>query len=179
MMSSRILPVIALMLSIGIFFAYVDPLWTGKVAETKVAIAADESALQAAQDYKARENELAAQRDAIDPANLARVQSFLPDSVNNVNLILNVNALAARSGLALSNIDVAKSDSGAAVTQSSGPIGTVDLSLSAVGTYSALKNFLQGVEKSARLLDIREIQVRGSDSGVYDYQMTIRLYWLR
>jgi len=55
----------------------------------------------------------------------------------------------------------------------------VDLSLSAIGTYTALQNFLRGVEKSVRLLDIKDIVVKGSDTGVYTYQMKLRLYWLR
>ncbi|MBI2025438.1 hypothetical protein HYT04_01465 [Candidatus Kaiserbacteria bacterium] len=59
------------------------------------------------------------------------------------------------------------------------PIGSVDLSLSAIGTYSSLQAFLVGIENSARLIDVRDIVVKGSDTGVYTYQMTLRLYWLR
>ena len=183
-MNSRVLPSLALMISVGIFFAYVKPVWSGPIAETKIAIVNDEQALIAAHEYKAKENELASARNAIDPDNLARLSTFLPDSVDNVRLILDINALAARSGLSLSNINVVKSDSGstgggALPAARENPVGSVDLSLSAIGTYSALNVFLAGVEKSARLLDVRDIVVKGSDTGVYNYQMSIRLYWLR
>jgi hypothetical protein len=187
-MSSRVLPILAVMIAIGTFFVYVMPVWSGPIAATKVAIKNDNDALAAASEYKARENQLASARDSIDPANLTRLATFLPDSVNNVGIILDINALAARSGILLSNIDVAASaDAGGASGSSGGsptiaqsdPIGSVDLSLSAVGTYSALQTFLQGVEKSTRLLDVQSITVTGSDTGVYNYTMTIRLYWLR
>lgn len=187
-MNSRVLPALALMLSVGIFFVYVKPTWSGPIKETKVAIANNKEALAAADEYRRKQNELASARSAIDPENLARLSVFLPDSVDNVGLILDINALAARSGLSLANIDVVTNNSSVDSVESSSDalqatrgnlVGSVDLSLSAIGTYSALQAFLIGVEKSARLLDVRDITVKGSDTGVYNYQMTIRLYWLR
>lgn len=184
-MNSRILPSIALILAAGIFFAYVNPTWNGTIASVKESIAFDDEALAAAMQYSKQQNQLAAARDAIDPANLSAVTVLLPDSVDNVGLILDLNALAARSGLSVANIDVVTGDA-AARNQSSGAlpatadlVGSVDLSLSAVGTFAALETFLRGVEGSARLLDVRDLVVRGSNTGVYDYQMALRLYWLR
>ena len=60
-----------------------------------------------------------------------------------------------------------------------GSIGSVDLTLTATGTYKAFRTFLSGIERSARMLDVIRVSVRGSDTGVYAYSMTIRLYWLR
>ena len=180
-MNSRVLPALSLILSIGIFFGYAKPTWSGPIQETKSAIADIEQALTAAEDYKKRQNALASERNAIDQESLNRLSVFLPDSVDNVGLILDINALAARSGLALANVDVMKNDSTTGNTGivKANPVGSVDISLSAIGTYSALQVFLSGIEKSARILDIRDITVKGSNTGVYNYQMTVRLYWLR
>lgn len=190
-MNSRILPVLALLVAILIFFGYVNPTWGGSIAAQNAAIDSDNRALQAASDYTARQNELASERNAIDPNALARLGVFLPDSVDNVRLILDLNSLAARSGLALTSIDVANSDkasssgpsaaSAVSAVSATGesPVGSVDLSLAANGSYAALQTFLAGVESSARLLDVTDLTVKGSDTGVYTYQMTIRLYWLR
>lgn len=182
-MNSRLLPVFALLVAAGIFFGYVNPVWTGPIAETKASIELDNQALAAASQYTAQQNDLAAKRNAIDPANLEKLAAFLPDSVDNVGLILDLNALAARSGLSISNIDIMTSPA-AEGTKSSLPsgaslIGSVDLSLSAVGTYPSLKSFLAGVERSARLLDVQTISVKGSETGVYTYEIKLRLYWLR
>lgn len=186
-MNGRLLPAFALFVAIGILFGYVSPAWSGEIVTMRAAIASDDQALAAATSYKEHESQLASAKNAIDSASLGRLATFLPDSVDNVSLILDLNALAARSGLALSNIDVA-ADLGAAAKaaqQNAAPaglsslVGSVDLSLSAVGTYTALQNFLKGVERSGRLLDVRDISVKGSNTGAYAYQMTIRLYWLR
>lgn len=190
-MSTRILPLIALFVAIGIFFFYVSPAWSGSIGATKAAIAADDQALAAANQFAAQQNTLASARDAIDPADLTRLTTFLPDSVDNVGLILDLNALAARSGFSLASIDViskttsvttapaGQQQGGGLPAAGVSPVGFVDMSLSAVGTYTALQSFLTGVERSARLLDVRDIVVKGSDTGVYNYQMLLRLYWLR
>jgi Tfp pilus assembly protein PilO len=187
-MSSRIIPLIALIIAACIFFMYINPTWSGSIAAAKAAIASDDQALVTASQYTAQQNELASARDAINSADLARLNIFLPNSVDNVGLILDLNALAARSGLSLSSIDVAgnttasssaSTASGALPTAVTNSVNSVDLSLSAVGTYASLQNFLQGVEKSVRILDVRDIVVSGSDTGVYTYHMTLRLYWLQ
>lgn len=185
-MNSRILPLIALAAAAGIFFAYVNPAWSGSIADTKAAIALDDTALASANEYTKQQNALAAARSNIDPGSLERLTTFLPDSVDNVGLILDINALAARSGLSLANIDVAAGDGGAKnsapgalPTIATNPVGSINLSLSALGTFSAFQAFLSGIERSARLLDIQDISVKGSDTGVYTYQITLRLYWLR
>ena len=182
---NRLLSLIALGLALGIFFGYINPTWSGSIAAAKNAIQADNDALTAANEFNSKQNELASARNAIDSGNLSRLESFLPDSVANVGLILDLNALAARSGISLTSIDVAQTDtssSGSAtalpVTGDS-PVGSIDLQLSAIGTYASLHAFLEGVERSARLLDVTELTVKGSDTGVYTYSMTMRLYWLR
>lgn len=185
-MNSRILPAVALLVAAGIFLGYVRPTWNGPVAQAKAAIELNNQALEAAREYASEQSSLTAARAAIDPANLNRLEAFLPDSVDNVGLVLDLNALAARSGLSLANIDVITDEKSGAATEQGGlpaerehPIGSVSMSLSALGTFSALQTFLAGVERSARLLDVRDLVVKGSDTGVYSYQMEIHLYWLR
>ncbi len=184
-MNNRILPSLALLIAIGIFFAYVNPTWTGSIATARAAIAVDDASLVTARHYVTEQNELAAERDAIDPKDLSALTAFLPDSVNNVGLILDLNTLAARTGFSITAIDVTgNTDKKTSVssTPSGSPnelVGTVDLALSAQGTFSSLKSFLAGIERSGRLLDVQDMVVRDSETGVYTYQMRIRLYWLR
>ena len=189
-MNTRIPAILSLIVAVAIFFGYVNPTWSGKIASQNAALASDDAALAAAAAYTAEQSQLTSAQSAIDANDLARLSVFLPDSVNNVRLILDLNALAARSGLALSNIDVVDTGSSnakaGANTPAAGlpaagtnPLGSIDLALSAVGTYASLQNFLQGVEKSGRLLDVRDLTVKGSNTGAYTYQMTVRLYWLR
>lgn len=211
-MNSRALPLLGIIVAVLIFFGYVNPMWKGPIATTKAAIASNNAALSAARAYEAQQSQLTAARSSIDPAALARLTSFLPDSVDNVRIILDLDALAGKSGLVLSNINVAQSQSssgsgtsnasgasaiaqpgaagsmpgagaagarGTQSTQQGNQIGSIDLTLTAVGTYASLITFLNGIERSGRLLDLQTLSVSGSSSGAYSYQMTVRLYWLR
>lgn len=187
-MNILILPILAIMIAVGIFFTYVRPTWLGSIAETREIIAQNDAALNAAMEYKNKENELASAYTAIDSGNLARLSLFLPDSVDNVRLILDINSLMARSGISLADIEVTASSlnnevnvsaPGAMAAPRANPVGYIDLSLSAVGTYDSFLSLLDGIERSARFLEVLDISVDGSDTGVYKYNMTIRTYWLR
>lgn len=177
---SRFLFIPVLAIAAGVLFGYIGPTWSGPIAETKAAIALDDQALAAASEYTTQENSLATAQSAINSDNLARLSMLLPSSVDNVRLILDLNALAAKSGVSLSNIGVETPPAVTASNSSSQePLGSVDITLSVDGSFSAFQTFLAGIERSQRLLDVQDVAVKGSDTGVYTYQMTIRLYWLR
>lgn len=184
-MMSRPLSLLVFLLALGVFFGYVHPTWNGKIAETKLAIAANDEALLAAQAYRAREDELTQKYNAMNSESLAKLDNLLPRSADNVGLILALKALADRSGLTISNIDVSTQSTGAEAEQDSfalrtaNPVNSVDLSLSAAGTYKGFQSFLAGIERSERLLDVKSLTVTGSNTGLYTYQMNLRLYWLR
>ena len=72
-MNSHISPLIGLAVAIGIFFLYVNPTWSGSIAEKKEAIASNDRALEAASEYAAQQNELASSRNDIDTTDLERL----------------------------------------------------------------------------------------------------------
>lgn len=185
-MTNRIVPLFAFIIAIVIFFTYIEPTWTGSIAAAKAAIGTDNQTLQIAQNYSTEQDKLNSEKNAIDPANLTRLQAFLPDSADNVGIILDLNALAAHSGIVLSKVDVAANSNGSSNTAAANSgnvvqnsINSVDLSVSAIGTFAALQTFLASIEQSERLLDVQKLSVTGSDTGVYSYDMTLRLYWLQ
>ena len=186
-MKSRLLPLLALVLAIVIFFVYTKSVYDGAIAEHRAAIASNEKALAAAADFKNRTAELEDARSKIDSLSLAKLERMVPDSVNNVRTILDIDALARGSGITLQSIDVSKkteesADGGGAIdtsTLGSEKVGSVMLSLKGFGTYAAFKQFLASIEGSERLLDVTRIDVTTSESGVYSYAIDMRLYWLR
>lgn len=180
---TRLLPAVFILIAIGLFFGYVNPTYTGPVAALREDIQSYDSALAAAREFKQKEQELIARRSQILPEDTARVEAFLPDSVDNVQLILDLNALAERSGITLSNFDVAtgreEQENDQVMLESESPVSELDLSLSATGSYAAFKSFLLGTELSLRPLDLVELNISDSPTGVYTYEMTYRIYWLR
>jgi|TARA_R110000824_G_scaffold401771_1_gene615694 Tfp pilus assembly protein PilO len=189
-MMSRLLPFIFVLIAGAIFMGYIHPTITGSIAETNTEIQSYDSALKAAARFEAKQAELAAARAALPPDGIARLEGFLPDGVDNVQLIFDLDALASRTGVKLSEFTTSESNkpaTGFAVDQasensayeSSSPYDSLDLSMSATGSYAAFRAFLTGAETSLRPLDLVELSLNDSSTGVYTYDMTFRLYWLR
>lgn len=177
---NRALPIGAIIAAIGIVVLYVSPTYTGAIAAVKGRIAEQDAALVAAARFHTKEAELAAAKNAIAPTDLERLETLIPSSIDNVGVILDLTALASRSGVQLTSIN-ASQPSTASIEEGGAqlPVGSIDLTLSANGTYKAFLTFMAGIERSARLLDITNLTVGGSDTGVYTYSMSVRLYWLR
>jgi Tfp pilus assembly protein PilO len=180
MTRNPLFPIALILLAIGIYFIYVRPTYQTSVIEKQAEVAGYDQALAAAATYSTKENQLASERNAIPSAELARLETFLPDGADNVQIILDLDALAARSGLSLA--DFTTSAPGAIDTSASARAGSqlspVELTVSATGTYGALRSFISGIEHSLRLVDLVSLTVKQSDSGVYSYQMVLRLYSL-
>ena len=181
------MPIVLLLLALAIFVGYVNPTYTKHILVLQSQIKQYNSTLAAAGDFNRKESELATARTAIPADAIARLQAFLPDGVDNVQLILDLNSLAAKTGIQLSNFDIQSSVS-ASADQSSGalPLETsaratdsIDVTVSATGTYSSFRAFLDGVERSLRPLDLVQMTLTDSATGVYTYNLTFRIYWMR
>ena len=191
----RLLPLVLLLIAAGIGFAYIYPTFNGSIATEQQQITNYDGALKAAGDFQKKENDLITERNAIPPASLARLQEYLPDGVNNIQLILDMNALATRYGVALSGFSIqdngapaspgspdatSTSDGGGSPSiQTTGVTDSLDLSVQATATYPAFQAFLTAAELSLRPLDITQISLTSTPTGVYTYAMTFRIYWLQ
>lgn len=182
-MITRIVPILLVLVSIGLFVLYINPTYTSRIVPLRAELAQYNSALAAAEDFNTKEAQLAKERSAIPPESIAKLESYLPDGVDNVQLILDLNGLAARSGVQLSNFNI-RNDVGDPTSQPLTPtsgtqtVDSLDVTVKAVGTYNAFRSFLNGVEHSLRPLDLIQMTVSDSATGVYSYDMTFRMYWL-
>lgn len=183
---SRLLPFVVVLIAIGLFFGYINPAYTGTIAVLRAEIDSYNNALDAAEEFKAKQNELVQARSLISEEGITRLEAFLPDGVDNVQLILDLDALANRSGVKLSDFEIDVPDG--TEDGAGGPAGlpteaetveSITLGVSASGTYESFRTFLEGVEKSLRPLDLVSLEIADSDTGVYTYSMIFAIYWLR
>jgi hypothetical protein len=174
----------------AIFLGYIHPTVTGAIANTNTEIHSYDAALAAAKQFQQKKAELTTARAALPPDGIKRLEGFLPDGVDNVQLIFDMDALASKTGITLSDFNTSESTKTATgfavaptadsnVYETRSPYDSLDLSMTATGSYTALRAFLNGVETSLRPLDLVEFSLVDSPTGVYTYKMTFRLYWLR
>ncbi|HEX5774948.1 MAG TPA: hypothetical protein VFY28_03255 [Candidatus Paceibacterota bacterium] len=185
---SRLFPILALLVAIGLFFGYISPTYEGPVTTLKNEIRDFNNALAAAARFKQKEAQLAAARAELPAEKVERLEALLPDGVDNVQLILDLNALAARSGMRLGDFETSLTSAdgtdgaqanGGVLLETEGPVDSLDLTMTGTGTYAAFRAFLSGLESSLRPLDIVGLQVTPTETGVYTYDITTRIYWLR
>jgi Tfp pilus assembly protein PilO len=148
-----------------------------------------DEALQKATELQTIKQSLLSRYNTFDPASIERLHKLLPDHVDNVRLILDIDSLAGKHGMALQNVVVSAAQSAQGRETAVGSVGSakqkydsLTLSFTTQGSYSTFRAFLADLESSLRLVDLVSFSLaRVSDAGpgVYSYNMTLRTYWLK
>lgn len=186
-----VIPSILIIAAIGLFVVYTNPLYQG-IKGLQAQVGAFDEALNKAQELKSRRDELLSKRNTFSSDNIQKLERILPDNVDNIRFVIDINGIAARRNLSLKNVslgtvsDSKNSRSALAVGSSGDPVGSAEISFSLSATYDDFLAFLQDLEHSLRLVDVEKISFKsvsnagGTGNGVdkYDFALTIRTYWL-
>lgn len=143
-------------------------------------------------DALERSKELIAIRDALltkynafPSDDVARLNTMLPGSIDTVRLIIDVNTLASRYGMSLSDISIGLPDEAiggeGALGPSGGDFGRLSLSFSVAASYDRFRAFLSDLERSLRMIDVTALSfdAPSSASGLTTYSVTFTTYWLK
>ena len=89
--------------------------------------------------------------------------------------------MARKFGIPIGGFNASATDEKSAVIgESEAPYGTLTLSFNVTASYTTFLAFMRDLERSLRILDISSIKFGASDtSQVYDYEVTIKTYWLK
>jgi Tfp pilus assembly protein PilO len=180
----RLLFPLALVVAAGlIFFSFTQPVLQ-KIDDLRLEQAKLNTALENAKKLRQVQNELLDNYNNFAPADLDRLNKFLPDNVDNVRLIIDINNIAKASGMTIKNVKIKTEEGkedGAAVlsADSAEPKGVVILSFGVSGSYLNFQQFLSDLSNSLRLVDIDSVTFSSNDKGIYDYAVSIRTYWLK
>src|SRR5690349_3483578 len=115
-MGKMLTALVAFLLAGGIFFFYVKPAYSGpgtidtpSVVEMKSQIAQYNDALAKVQQLQQLKAKLLAKYNSFNPDDVNRLQTVIPDHVDNIGLILELDSLASHYGMSLENADIADS----------------------------------------------------------------------
>lgn len=180
-----IFPTVLILSAIGLFVLWTNPTYQGtKGLQTQVA--SYNEALDRSQELRKIRDELLGRRNTFATDDLQKLQRMLPDNVDNIRLIIEINNIAAQHNLLLQNVELGElSDSrearpAFAVGASGDPIGSVDVSFSVSTTYDTFLTFLMDLERSLRIVDVQSIDFKApADSKSTEFNLTIRTYWLQ
>ncbi|MDO8604331.1 MAG: hypothetical protein Q7K40_02955 [bacterium] len=184
-----------------VFFQYTQPTY-GKVRAIQADIEQYNQALDKADELQQLKDSLISRYNAFDPSAIQRLHKMLPDHVDNIRLILDLDGVASRFGMALQNVVISNPASEAVGQTAIGAISagkqkydSLTLKFTTRGTYENFVRFLEELESSLRIVDMVSLTVtpessisapigvaggpRPGPASTYRYDITIRTYWLR
>lgn len=182
---------IIIAVSIGAFVTIVVPRYK-EVQAMRTDVASFDGRLATAEKLKQSREELIARYNSIPKADLDNLKVLLPDSVDNIRLIIQLDSLATKNGL--SSLRAVEYDSTKTETQTKTDVGVVGtqkpygeftLSFTTTGQYKNFLSYLADLEQNLRLVDVTAVQfslAEGVDKGVGDslsYKITLKTYWLK
>lgn len=176
-----ILPVLFVVIAGGIFFGFIDPAYS-RIKELRAEESEFDQALNRSRELQQVRDQLLSRYNVISQANIDRLEKFLPDNVDNVRLILDMDSIAARYGMRTRNVQlqVAEDRPGLGqVGQDDSAFQSIIVSFSVTGSYDEFRSFIEDLERSLRLVDVVGISFSSSETGIYDYSVAIKTYWLK
>lgn len=191
---SKIVPIIFLVGSGLMFFFIIDPIYNGKEVSTpdtpveNLGIKDIRERKDAYDNVLASAKELHSKRDAlqnkyksITKADIDKLEEMLPDSLDNVKLVLDMDRMASTWGLRIRNIAVSGGDESDKKQIGGGEkgFGSATITFSISAPYDVFLGFLGDLEDGLRLIDITALTISPKDPRSYDFSVTLKTYWLK
>lgn len=177
-----LLPILFVAAAAGIFFGFIDPAYS-RVQELRAEESQFDQALTRSRELQQVRDQLLSRYNVIPEMQVTRLKKFLPDNVDNVRLILDIDSIAARYGMRTRNVQLQTTDdrpNRGQVGQSDSAYQSVVVTFSVTGPYDVFRSFIEDLERSLRLVDIIGISFSSANTGdVYDYSVSIKTYWLK
>ncbi len=175
--------IILIIVAIGLFFVVIDPVYkqVQLLQETKRE---NDIMIVKAKELREKRTQLMDKYNSISMEQRDKLNRVLPETIDNIRLIADIDKIADNSAIALSSFtlggDVNQESDSRVVDRTGREYGVIELGFSFSTDYENMKKFLEKLENSLRLVDIRKISVNaGSEDGIYSYSLLLNTYWLR
>jgi Tfp pilus assembly protein PilO len=176
-------------ISITVFFVMVKPKYNS-LQGLRTQVATANANLETAAKLAKERDQLIATYQGISKTDLDNLKTLLPDSVDNIRLIIQINSLATKNNLSLlrsveyqtEQITQTSQDPSVAVR----PYGEFTISFQTSGQYKNFLAFISDLEQNLRLVDVTRVDFVPAEQGVQQsagtslsYKVTLQTYWLK
>jgi hypothetical protein len=193
-MFQRFFAVLLLVASVALFFMYVNPTYS-TVKELQIKEEELNDALGKAKELQAVRDSLLSKYNTFSKEDQLRLEKLLPDHIDNVRLVIDIEEIAKRHNLTVSGLNIASTDTptsdgsinergvssgrGALGSAHGGLVGEVTFSFSVSTSYEVFLQFLRDLENSLRLIDVTALSFVSANENFYEFDISIKTYWLR
>lgn len=189
-----LIPILLIIISGTGFFMLVSPKYE-EIKILKQEVDAYDNALANSKVLTDERDKLATKYNNINKSDLERLNKLLPDNIDNIRMILEIEKLALYYGMYLKDIkyddkkeneENVEVQAGVQNNNFNSEYGSWDLEFTTEGSYGNFISLLKDIEKNLRLVDIVSVDFVSSDlsgskkdSDNYKYIIKIRTYWLK
>jgi Tfp pilus assembly protein PilO len=201
-MTKSIVAILFLGASILAFVLYVRPAYD-TVQANRTKVAEYDRALEKTREIQELKSSLLSRYNLFAGPNLDRLQKMLPDHVDNVQLVLDMDGIASKYGIRIQNVSVQQAgkanndgrQSGGTVLSGGStpgkPYQSIELQFEVVSTYDEFVRLLRDLESSLRVVDLVSLTLRpfggasavagrqGTAEQLYTFGISLRTYWLK
>ncbi|MCD5382467.1 MAG: hypothetical protein LR017_04150 [Candidatus Pacebacteria bacterium] len=178
-------PIFSVVIAVAIFFFFAKPMFA-EIREVQDQTNKYREAVAKAEEFNRELQRLINKRNEFSARDLERLDALVPASIDEVQALIDLQALANESGMLFGNIEVEKVDVSADLDLEPSSqrkslmeqFDTVDISFGLIGTYEQMRAMLDAIEKSLVLMEIMHVDFEVTEGDLQQYNFTIRLYSL-
>ncbi len=193
----NIFPIIFIILAITGGVLFVGPMFSD-VSKLRTDVTAYNTALAHSTELQKVRDTLLESYNAIPKEDKERLIKFMPNTVDNIQLILEIQQVASLHGMSLKNIafeapkptTTDQNVDPGSDPNANKPYGVFNLEFKTEASYPVFLSFLKDLELNLRLIDIKSIsfvvpekkatlQNPDTDPSVYTYDVKLQTYWLK
>lgn len=165
----------------AIIYAFTMPVMgdLGRLMDQKAVY---QEAIAAATEIEEKKNTLLADFNRISAADIDRVETLIPNSLNFVKLVADIDTVASRHGISVNSVsyndnslDVASLAEAEAQVIDNYKSATISFEF--ISSYERFNDFLNDLERSLRILDVKSVQISTGVNATYNYQVAFDTYW--
>ena len=173
-MVKQLLGVLLLLVGVGAAYLFAVPT-LASVDEMRKDIETLNDLIVKTEQLNAVGAEVIERYQSVTSSDLDRVSRLVPDQIDNVKLILEIQQLAEKYGLSVQQIDAA--DAGVR-TVAGQTLNRVSFTAEMLGFYGDFVDFVEQLELSQRIIDPTSLdfQALESENG-YVYNLSLDTYW--
>ncbi len=171
------------LLAVAILLLYIRPT-IAEVRAVQDQIAIYENELTRVTDVNTRLSEHSSAINKIPLSDVQALERYLPNSLDEINIMRDLQAIAAETGVTVSSIDfsgdqsVAPPESEDSINQTLTGVESFSFSISGVSDYETLKNFLRALEVNNYQFSVNSLEVTPSQ-GSLSFELNMLVYVLQ
>lgn len=196
-----IFSILLIIISISVFFFITNPLRVD-VSDLRTEVSTYNLALEHSTELQKTRDQLVDSYKNIDKKDKERLEHFLPNTVNNIKFILEIERIANAYSIPIKNVKFQSekisdpktvTNSNTTVITSSkpetnSPYGSFPIEFTTESDYDTFVLFLKDVEHNLRLVDIKSVSftVPSADKNtpnfnpnIYTFNLKVETYWLK